>query len=122
MGIRGNEILRAGVQIGEIAAAAARDQNFLADAIRVFEDQDASSARAGFDGTHQPGRTGSQNDGVVSLIHAGTSLTGPCGSGVSSDIYKRLKLWAALVGSKSAGWCRAWDSAPLCIALPANWI
>jgi hypothetical protein len=76
MWIRRNEIFRASVQVGEIAPAAAGDQNFLADVIRVFEDQDASSAFAGFDGTHQAGCTGSQNDGVVCLIHAGTSLAG----------------------------------------------
>ncbi len=83
MRIRGKKILRAGVQIGEIAAAAAGDQDLLPDSIRAFEHQHTASALAGFDGTHQPGSTASENDDVIVLIntlinvliHAEISLT-----------------------------------------------
>ena len=64
------KILRAGVQVGEIAAAAAGDQDFLADAVRAFEHQNAPPALARFHGTHQPGGAGSENDDVVFPIHA----------------------------------------------------
>ena len=42
MWIGGKKILRAGVQVGEIAAAAAGDQDFLADSIRAFEHQNTA--------------------------------------------------------------------------------
>ena len=70
VGVGRKKIFRAGVQVGEIAAAAAGDQDFLADSIGAFEHQDAPSALAGFDGTHQAGSACSENDDVVFLIHA----------------------------------------------------
>ena len=57
------------MQVGEIAAAATGDQDFLADAIGAFEQQDTAPAFAGFEGTHQAGGPGSENDDVVSFIH-----------------------------------------------------
>ncbi len=87
VGIGGEEVLRTGVQVCEIAAAATRDQYLLADSICAFKHHDATSALAGFDGAHQAGSACSENDDVVSLnrirrilIHAevirpGTSLT-----------------------------------------------
>jgi hypothetical protein len=59
------------VQVGEIAAAAAGDQDFLADSIRAFEHQDAPAPLAGFHSTHQAGSAGPENDDVVFPIHAG---------------------------------------------------
>ena len=70
MWIGRKKILRAGVQVGEITAAAAGDQDFLADSIRAFEHQDTPAPLAGFDGTHQAGSACSENDDVVFLIHA----------------------------------------------------
>ena len=58
------------MQVGEIAAAATGDQDLLADAIGALEQQDTASALAGFDGTHQAGGPGSENDDVTSFIHA----------------------------------------------------
>ena len=43
-----NEILRAAMDICEITAAAAGDENFLADTIGAFKDGDAAAAFAGF--------------------------------------------------------------------------
>ena len=76
MPIGRKKILRAGVQVGEITAAAAGDQNLLADSIRAFEQQDPPAPFPAFEGTHQAGRAGSENDDIVFLIHAITSLTG----------------------------------------------
>jgi hypothetical protein len=64
------------VQIGEVAAAPAGDQNFFSDPLCAFEDQYVPLASPGLDGTHQPSGPGSQNNRVVSLIHASISLSG----------------------------------------------
>jgi hypothetical protein len=58
------------MQVGEIATAATGDQDLFADAIGAFEQQDTASAFAGFDGTHQAGGPGSENDDVTGLVHA----------------------------------------------------
>jgi hypothetical protein len=53
--IFGEEVLRLGVKIREIAAAAAGDQDFLAHFFGAFEEHDAATALAGFDGAHETG-------------------------------------------------------------------
>jgi hypothetical protein len=40
------------VQVREIAASAARDQDLLADALGAFKNQHPPAAFAGFDGAH----------------------------------------------------------------------
>src|SRR5258708_3040636 len=65
------KVLRAGVQVSEVATAAAGDQDFFADSIRAFEYQDTPTPLPGFNGTHQASSAGSENDDVVFLIHAG---------------------------------------------------
>ena len=52
MRIPGDKVVRSRMQIREIAAAAARDQNLFANAIRAFEHQNSPSALAGLDGAH----------------------------------------------------------------------
>ena len=52
MRIAGEKILRATVNIGEVAASAAGDQNFLAAAVGVLENGDAPPALPRFDGAH----------------------------------------------------------------------
>src|SRR5437667_3322397 len=76
MGICRKKVIRRGMKIRKIAAAAARDQYFLANLLRTFEDEQPTPASSGFNGAHQPGRTASEYDGVIGLIHAGTSLSG----------------------------------------------
>src|SRR5208283_315002 len=44
VGIGGEEILRLAMKIGEVAATSAGDEDFLADAVGVFEDSDATAA------------------------------------------------------------------------------
>jgi hypothetical protein len=51
--------------VGEVAAAAARDQNLPPHAFAVFEQQHAAAALAGLEGTHHPGRTRAQHHHVV---------------------------------------------------------
>ena len=76
MWIGRKKVFRAGVEVGEIAAATAGDQDLLADSIRAFKQQDPPAPLARFHGTHQAGSARSENDDVVSLIHLITSLTG----------------------------------------------
>jgi len=40
------------MDVGEVAASAAGDEDFFADAVGVIEKGDAASALAGFDGAH----------------------------------------------------------------------
>ena len=56
--IGGEEVVGSGVQVGEIAAASSGDENFLADAVGMFEDSDAAAAVGGFDGGEEAGGTG----------------------------------------------------------------
>src|SRR5271157_2278026 len=63
------KILGASVQVGEIAAAAAGDKDLLPDSIGALEQETATAALPGFDGTHQTGSARSENDDVVFLIH-----------------------------------------------------
>ena len=51
--IRGDEIFRRAMNVREVAASAAGDEDFFAGAVGVFEDSDAASALAGFDGAHE---------------------------------------------------------------------
>ena len=59
--IRGEEIFRLAMDIGEIASAAAGDEDFLAGAIGVLDHRDAASAFAGLDRAHQPGGAAAEN-------------------------------------------------------------
>ena len=62
--IGGDEILRAAIQVCEIAAASAGDENFLAGAIGPLQDRDAPAALAGLDRAHQSRSAGAQNQGI----------------------------------------------------------
>jgi len=65
------KIVRARMQVGEIAAASAGDQDLLADAVGTFQHEDAAPALARFYGAHQARCARSENNYVVILIHAG---------------------------------------------------
>ncbi len=52
MRIRRDEIFRRAMNVGEVAASSAGDEDFFADAVGVIEKGDAASALAGFDGAH----------------------------------------------------------------------
>ena len=51
----GDEVFRTAMDVGEIAAASAGDQDFLADALGTFEHRDSAPTFAGFDGAEQTG-------------------------------------------------------------------
>ena len=49
----GEEVFRAGMEVGEITATSARDEDLFAGAIGVIEQDDASAAAAGLDRAHE---------------------------------------------------------------------
>ena len=68
--IGGNEVFRLAVQVGEVAASAAGNQDLLADALGALQHYHTSSALAGFDGAHEPRRSAAQDDDVKLLLHS----------------------------------------------------
>src|ERR1700730_15923794 len=60
VGIRGDEVFGAAMKIGEIAAAAAGDEDFFACTRGTFEDGHASTALPCFNGAHQACGTGAE--------------------------------------------------------------
>src|SRR5580700_6730611 len=71
MWIRRNEVFRTAVQVGEVAAPSAGDENLLAAAVGVFENSNAAAALAGFNRTHEASSAPSEDDYVELLIHRG---------------------------------------------------
>ena len=67
--IGGDEIIRLTIKIGEIAAATAGDEYFLAYSRGALEDGDAAAAFSGFDGAQQAGGARAENQGIVLVVH-----------------------------------------------------
>src|SRR5690554_7878656 len=65
MGIVREEVRRRAVQVGEITAATARHQDFLAGLVGVVNHQHLAAAIARGGRTHQPGGTGADDDYVI---------------------------------------------------------
>ena len=66
--VRGNKIFRLAKNVAEIAAAAAGDQDFLADALGMLEDSDAPPAFAGFDRAEESRGAGAKNESVKFVV------------------------------------------------------
>src|ERR1700712_1974275 len=64
------KIRRRGVQVGEVAASAAGDADFLGRMPRLFEHQHRTSALAGDRGTHQTRGTGPENEDIMKIRRA----------------------------------------------------
>ena len=56
------------MQIGEVATAAAGDEDLLANAIGVLQHGDPAATLAGFDGAHQSGCAAAENNYVEGLV------------------------------------------------------
>src|SRR5271169_5266601 len=69
VGIRGIEVFRPAMEVGEIAAASAGDKNLFANAVGALQDGDAAAALARFDRAHQPSGSGAQNYGIEFVDH-----------------------------------------------------
>ena len=62
--VGGEEVFGAGADVGEVAAAAAGDEDLVAGLVGVVEEEDAAAAAAGFEGGHQAGGAGAEDDDV----------------------------------------------------------
>jgi hypothetical protein len=67
MRIRGDEVVRRAINIGEVTTPAARDQDFLPSALGTFEHSHATAAFAGLDRAHEASRTRSENQDIKTL-------------------------------------------------------
>ncbi len=56
---------RVGVYVGEVAAPSTRDQDFLADSLRVLEQSHPPTPAAGVDRAHHAGATSAEDNHVV---------------------------------------------------------
>ena len=68
VGVFGEEVFGAGVEVGEVAAASSGDEDFFAGLIGVVDVEDSEVAAAGFDGAEESGCTCSQDDCVVLIV------------------------------------------------------
>src|SRR5436309_3220600 len=64
-----NKVFRLTVQVGEVAAAATRNEDLFADASGAFQYCHTPSALPCLDGAHQPRRTAAENDEVKFVFH-----------------------------------------------------
>ena len=69
MRVRGEKIFWLTIQVGEVTAPPARDENLFPHAIGAFEDNDAATSLACLDGAHQAGRSRAQHNRVEFLHH-----------------------------------------------------
>ena len=64
MGIGGEEVFGAGMEIGEVGAASSGDEDFFSRFVGVVDEEDAVSAMSGEGGAEEAGGTGSEDDDV----------------------------------------------------------
>ena len=69
--IGGEESVGRAVEIGEIAAAAAGDEDLLADAIGMIENYDATAALTSGDGSHEAGCPGAEHQDIADFFVMG---------------------------------------------------
>ncbi len=74
VGVGGEKIFGRGVKVGEIAASAAGDEDFLADAIGEFKEAHTATAFGGFDGAEQASGTGAEDEDIKGARHSARSL------------------------------------------------
>jgi hypothetical protein len=69
MRVRGEKVFWLTMKVGEIAASAAGDQNFLPQPVRMFQHRNAPAAPARFDGAHQSRRATAKNECIEGMGH-----------------------------------------------------
>lgn len=69
MWILADKVFRRAMDIGEVAAPAARDQDLFARVLRAFKHRDAFATLAGFDGTHQPCCAATEDECIEFVNH-----------------------------------------------------
>jgi hypothetical protein len=73
VGVFGEEVFGAGVEVGEVAAASSGDEDFFSGFIGVVDEEDAAVAAAGFDGAEESCSACSEDD-YVELVAGGLVL------------------------------------------------
>jgi hypothetical protein len=86
--IGGEETVRSAVDVCEIAAAAAGDEDLFANAVGMIEDEDTAAALTCGDGGHETSCTGAEDEGIACFFvmscvkwvrgHAGLHLIMQC--------------------------------------------
>jgi hypothetical protein len=88
VGVLGEEVVGAGVEVGEVGAAAAGDEDLLADALGVVKQEDAAAATASGGGTHEAGGASSENENIKvrggAVGHAGGTFSPSPGEALKS--------------------------------------
>ncbi len=91
--VGGEEVFGAGVEVGEVAAASAGDEDFLAGRGGVFEDEGAAAAAGGVRGAEEAGGAGSEDEDV-GLGHGAIRVS----QGRWSLLEERSGRWGDAVG------------------------
>jgi hypothetical protein len=63
--IAGEETVRSAVDVGEVAAAAAGDENLFANTVGMIEDEDAAATLTCGDGGHEARCTSAEDEGIA---------------------------------------------------------
>jgi hypothetical protein len=69
--IAGEETVRGAVDVGEVAAAAAGDEDLFANAVGMIEDEDAATTLTCGDGGHEARCACAEDDDVTGFVVAG---------------------------------------------------
>ena len=77
--ISGGEIVRLTVEVREVAAAAAGDENLLADTISALQNRDAATALASLQRAHQSGGASAENQGIIGFNRVRAQATNVSG-------------------------------------------
>ena len=90
MRIRGDEIFRRAMNVGEVAASSAGDEDFFADAVGALKDRDAAAALASFGGTEESCGAGAEDKDVRFVRWLRQAFNRPRGSKVCVRSFLRL--------------------------------
>jgi hypothetical protein len=74
--VRGEEIFGLAMQVGEVAASTARNQDLFANAPGALQHRYTSATLAGLNSAHEPSRAAPQDDDVKVLFHASPASVG----------------------------------------------
>ena len=66
--VGGEEVFGAGVEVGEVASAAAGDEDLFAGPVGMIEEEGAAAATGGLDGAHKASCSGSEDEDI-SVLH-----------------------------------------------------
>src|SRR5579864_1348939 len=83
--IGGDKVFRTAMQVGKVAAPAARDEDLFADALSPLQYRHAAATLTGFNGAHKAGSSSAENDDIKTLHRNDDPLS------VSRTVYRQAK-------------------------------